>query len=154
MADGIAKGVGEQIGGLVKQVAIDIAKTPAKIVGLDETLGIGGSQKSQTGQKINPVSNNSGEKNISKLAREDEITKQQQLIQARRLLQQIGEPQNNREPSVYEKNLMEAADKQKQMLIQQKKAEQNVLKPMSTKARQGSIGKQSGSETKLNIKAQ
>jgi hypothetical protein len=156
MSDGIAKGVGESLGNLGKQIITDVAKMPAQIVGLDETMGSGGgkSQKGQTNQKPKMGVGQNSEPDINRMAQEDEIKKQQELQQARRLLSQISGQPVNSEPTVYEQIQRENAQK-KEDLKNRQQAENMQLKQVSTRPRRGNLmGKQTGSETKKNVVAQ
>lgn len=152
MADGIIKGVGEGLGELVKQVVTDAVKLPGDLagIGVDETKGQGtGSSSNQTGK-----SQKSQNTQINDLAKQDEIDKQAKLAQARRLLQQVNQPAGQPEPSVSEKIEMEEEQKKQAEEIKQQSAMQELPKTGS-KPKPGNLyGKQTGSETKMNVKAQ
>lgn len=155
MVDGVAKGVGEQLGQLGKQIVTEVAKTPAKIVGLDETLGSSGSSKSQQTNKTQRPAAQEKVKPMQELAQKDEVEKQKQLAQARRLLQQFAELQKE-EPSVKEKlELEELEKKKKEIEEEKKKAKQVLVQPQAKQARgdlYGVKGKQFGGEVGKNVK--
>ena len=89
MGDSIAKGIGEQLGSLGKQIVTEVAKTPGKIIGIDEAKGDGtGGSSNQQGQKTKGQTGNVQDK-----TQQEEINKQQQLAQARKMLQQMTQPQ-------------------------------------------------------------
>lgn len=166
MADRIAKGIGEQLGSLGKQIVTDIAKVPGKITGLDsgginETVGTGTSAKGQKGrsQQQKPQSAQ-GEVNIlTELARKDEAEKQKKLAEARRLLQQFIEPQQlSPEPSVREKMELEEMEKKKKEIEEEKEKAKKALPKMAVKRPRGDLfgikAKQFGGEAGKNVKAQ
>jgi hypothetical protein len=160
MPDGIARGVGEGLVQLGKQIVADVVKTPAKIVGLDETLGLGGG-KQQKGQKTKTqVQGKTGEgmDQIQQMKQQDEVEKQKKLSQARQLLQQFIKPQGQPEPSIREQLEMEEMEKRKKEIQEERiKAQQN-LPPPSSKAKRGNLygikQKVHGSELGKNTKSQ
>ncbi len=160
MVDSVAKGVGEQLGQLGKQIVTEVAKTPAKIVGIDETLGSGGTSPNPK----NPPSpqKKSGDANsasIEALKQKDELEKARQLQKARELLKQFTQLQGESD-STYETRLkMEELEKKKKEIVEEKKKAMK-LPFISTRPERGNLygrgvrPKSSGTEVGKNIKSQ
>lgn len=159
MSNGIAKGVGEELGSLGKQIATDIGKLPAQLMGLDkgtnETTGsgTGGAQKSQQVQKQAQAA----QKQIADLARKDEAEKQRKLADARKLIKQFTQDQVH-DPGIREKLELEELEKKKQEIEEEKKKVKKILQPVATKPKRGNIfgikSKQFGGEVGKNVKSQ
>ncbi|MEK7166558.1 MAG: hypothetical protein AAB874_07155 [Patescibacteria group bacterium] len=162
MGDGIAKGIGEQLGQLGKQVATDIAKLPGVLTGLDTgstneaaAKGTGGAQPGQKAANAqDPVS-----ANINHLARQDEIAKQRELAQARQLIQRFLNPQEPAGVKTPKEQMeLEELEKKKLEIEEEKKQAKAVLQPMATKAKRGNLfgikSKQFGGEVGKNVKSQ
>lgn len=165
MPDGIAKGIGEQLGNLGKQIVTDIAKTPAKIAGMDvtgpnETVGTGSGKSKKAAPQIKPQTAKTEESvnPLDVLRQNDEVEKQKQLAQARRLLQQFIEPIKQEEPSIREKLEMEEMEKRKKEIEEEKKKAQKELPKVATKRPAGDLfgrkSKQFGGEVGKNVKSQ
>ncbi|KKP59312.1 MAG: hypothetical protein UR52_C0008G0022 [Candidatus Gottesmanbacteria bacterium GW2011_GWA1_34_13] len=150
MGDSIAKGIGEQLGSLGKQIVTEVAKTPGKIIGIDEAKGDGtGGSSNQQGQKTKGQTGNVQDK-----TQQEEINKQQQLAQARKMLQQMTQPQQQ-ELSIHDQIEQEKMQKQQAAILNQQQANKQTLPKIASRPKPWSIlKKQSGSETKQNIKAQ
>ena len=162
MGDGIAKGVGEQLGELGKQVVAEVAQVPAKIAGLDagstnETVGAG-TGGNQSGQQKQQKAQINEQKRIAEVARKDEMQKEQQLAQARRLLQQFINPAESPEQPIKEKlDLEELEKKKKEIAAENEKAKKQLPKTGSKRPRgdlYGTRAKQFTGETGKNVKAQ
>lgn len=160
MADGIAKGIGEQLGNLGKQIVTEVAKTPAKIIGLDETLGSSSSKgakgQKQTVKKATPQE--SADAKIAEIMRKDETEKQKQLARARQLLQQFINPPREAEPNLREKLEMEETEKKKQEIEMEKQKAKTVLSQVASKRPRGDLygtrAKKFGGEVGKNVKSQ
>lgn len=166
MGDGIAKGIGEQLGQLGKQIATDIAKVPSQIVGLDksggtnETVGSGGGSKKQQGKtNQSNMQRAGGDPNkLAELERNDAIERQKQMSKARQMLQQFTQPQGQAEPSLREKIEMEEMEKRKKEIEEERKKAQSALPQTSSKRPKGDLygkkAKQFGGEMGKNVKSQ
>lgn len=162
MANGISKGIGEQLGELGKQVATDIAKTPAKIVGLDETVGQGTGGK---GQKPPPIKKrNLIEELVGKPRTPEELEQlkvqqkaddQKKIAMARRLLQNISQPASQG-PSRQEQEMAEM-EKQRAAIEKQRKQLNSSLPQVSSKPKRGNLygvkQKKFGGELGKNVKS-
>lgn len=160
MADGIAKGVGEQLGHLGKQIVKDIAQVPAKITGLDPGTNEGtdsgpGSAKQQASNakptakpQVNP---------LDAIRQKDEIERQKQLAQARRLLDELMRPVAHA-PSLKEQLEMEEMEKRKKEIEEERKKMAKKLPQFASKPKRGNLfgvkSKQFGGEVGKNVKAQ
>lgn len=166
MGDGIAKGIGEQLGKLGKQIATDIAKVPSQITGLDkaggtnETLGSGGGSKKQQGKsKQSNMQRAGGDPNkLAELERQDAIERQKQIQQARQMLQQFTQPQGQPEQTLRDKLEMEEMEKRKKEIQEERKKAQSALPQTSSKRPKGDLygkkAKQFGGELGKNVKSQ
>lgn len=166
MADGIAKGIGEQLGQIGKAIATDIAKVPSQIIGLDksggtnETSGQGTGGKKQQ-QKPNPqnIQRAAGDPNrLAELEQQDAIERQKQMSKARDMLRQFTQPTQQSEPSVYER-LQQEKMQEEQAKMEKAKSEQSNSLPMpSSKPKRGNLhgikSKQFGGELGKNVKSQ
>lgn len=162
MADGIAKGIGEQLGQLGKQIATDIAKVPAQIVGLDKSGGntneggSGGNPASQKSGGQGQTPSSSGIDRITELKQQDEREKQQALAQARRLLQQINQPGGQPAPTIQETLEMEKMEDRKKEIEDEKKKAKPLQQATSKRPRGDLYGKKSkqfGGELGKNVKS-
>ncbi|HCM37803.1 MAG: hypothetical protein UV61_C0008G0060 [Candidatus Gottesmanbacteria bacterium GW2011_GWB1_43_11] len=161
MADGIAKGIGEQLGELGKQIVTEVANVPAKITGLDstgtnETTGQGaGAAKPVSGQKTS--ASKPMQRAISEIAQKDEIEKQKRLFETRQLLKQFSQPQAS-EQSIKEKLELEELEKQKKEIAAEKKKARAILPKLWSKPKSGNLygikAKAFGGEVGKNVKAQ
>lgn len=154
MADNFARGVGEQLGNLGKQIVNEVVSVPAKIAGLDETLTTGGSKTQASLPNANNRAKSAENADLNKMTRKDEIDTQQQLVKARELLREINQsPQP--EQSVYDKNQMEILQKKQAQIQEKQVADWKEIKSTGSKPKPGNLfGKQTGSETKKNVVAQ
>ena len=162
MADGIAKGVGEQLGELGKQIVHDVAKVPSQLVGLDSG-GInespGGSGPSGQQQKARIQNAKAQEaKRIADIAKKDEMQKQQQLARARQLLQQFIRPGERSPLSIKEKLEQDDLEKKKKQVEEERKKAAKALPKSSSKRPRGDLygtrAKQFAGETGKNVKSQ
>lgn len=164
MADGIAKGVGEQFGQLGKQVVKDIVSLPVKIIGFDKSAGTnetagssGGKPSSGQAQAKGGIKSAEKADPLVKMKQQDEIEKQKQLAQARRLLQQFIEPPKD-EQTVREKLEMEELEKKKKEIEEEKKKAATMLPQIAGKPKRGNLygikSKQFAGEVGKNVKAQ
>lgn len=160
MSDGIAKGVGEQLGELGKQIVTEVTQVPAKITGMDqggtnETVGQGPGG-AQTGQAAKQQAHNEQEK-IAEVTRKEEAEKQQKISEARKLIQQFTKPREP-EPSIREKLELEELEKKKQEIEEEKEKVKKILKPTPSRQPRGGLfgikAKQFGGEVGKNVKSQ
>ena len=168
MPDGIAKGIGSELGSLGKQIVREVAQVPAKITGMDagtnEATGLGTGGKKQKGQKGQTRSSSQniapGEQidSLTAIRQKDEVEKQKQLAQARQLLQQFIRPDEQKEPTLREKQEMEELEKKKKEIEEEKEKAKKLLQPTAAKRPRGDLygvkAKQFGGEKGKNIKAQ
>lgn len=141
MSDGIVKGVGEQLGKLGSDIVSEVAKTPAKLAGMDqgtqEVKGSGGSGKQQSSSSS--AHNSQPSEQIDPLAiirQKDEVEKQKGLQAARQLLQQFSTPHNAPQPTRKEELELEELEKQKaEIKAQQEQARQTLQSTGSKKPR-------------------
>lgn len=164
MADGIAKGVGEQLGELGKQIVKDIASVPGKLTGLDssgvdESSGstMGGKQQQVQKQSAQQVQKQAAVQRMAQIKQKDEAEKQKQLAQARDLLRQFTQPQGEQEMTVAQKQEMEEMEKKKKEIEEEKQAAAKILPRFRGKRARGDLygikGKQFTGETGKNIKS-
>src|SRR3989344_8791173 len=142
MADGIAKGIGEQLVHLGKQIVTEVAQVPAKIAGMDggstnEAVGMGtGSAKQQASQK-NPQGKPAEKVDpLAGIRQKDEIEKQKQLAAARRLIQQFAQPQQAA-PTLKQQQEMEEYEKRKKEIAEEKKKNLPQVPHDQNRAKQG-----------------
>lgn len=166
MGDGIARGIGSELGNLGKQIAQEIVQVPAKITGMDagtnEVTGTGtGGKKAQKGQstQANRTASMPGEYRdpLSAIRQKDEVEKQKQLALARQLLQKFMHPQQE-EPSLKQKQEMEEMEKRKKEIKEENEKAKKQLPQMTAKRPRGDLygvkAKQFGGEKGKNVKAQ
>jgi hypothetical protein len=164
MADGIVKGVGEQLGQLGKQIAVDIATVPAKLTGLDkgtnESAGQGaGGKKQNTAQQTGGSKPAEPLKDpILELKQKDQVETQKNLAQARRLLELIMKPVEPQELTVREQMERDELEKKKKEIEEEKKKAAQVLPKTASKRPRGDLygvkAKLFGGELGKNSKAQ
>lgn len=160
MANGIAKGVGEQLGQLGKQIVTEVAQVPAKITGMDsggtnEGLGQMAASAKQA-QAAKKQQAQVEQKKIQDITRRDEVEKQRKLAEARQLLKQFSAlPQ---EQSIAEKQELEELEKKKQEVIIERERAKKILRPASSKPKRGNLfgikSKQFAGEVGKNVKSQ
>ncbi len=160
MTDGIAKGVGEQLGGLGKQIVKDMTALPGKLIGLDsgsagESKG-GISSGQQTKLQTPQTQKQARAQQIRQIEQQDEIEKQKQLQQARAMLRQWTQPQPQQELTEAEKREIEELEKKKKESEEERKKAAQVLPRIVGKRPRGDLygikGKQSSGEIGKNIK--
>lgn len=166
MSDGIAKGIGEQLGGLGKQIVQEVTQLPVKLTGMDvkapdEKMGDGtGAKKQQSVQQKSGQTKLQGEtfNPLELLKQKEEAEKKQKLAEARRLLQQFIEPPSREEPGIKEKLELEEMEQKKKEIEEEKKKAKQTLQQPSSKVKRGNLygikSKQFGGETGKNVKSQ
>jgi len=155
MADGIGKGITQQLGELGKQIVNEVAQTPAKLTGMGGSTNETAGQATATGkgqQQQTPAQSKATTENINPidvLKRQDEIKTQQELAKARQLLQPFIKP-TEAPQSIREQNELEEMEKQKQDIIAQQKKAKEILPQMSSKPKPGNLyGKQTKTSSEL-----
>ena len=162
MSDGIAKGVGEQFGQLGQQIIKDIASVPAKITGLDvgTNEGVTSGSAKQNWRQQKQITPKPSEKidPILVMKQKDEIERQKQLAEARKLLEQLINPQQQTTPSIREQIEMEEMEKKKKEIEEEKKKAKKQLPLVATRAKRGNLfgikSKQFAGEVGKNVKSQ
>ena len=159
MVDGVAKGVGEQLGQLGKQIVTEVAKAPAKIVGFDETLGSSSSGKGQPVKQQQTRAHPGEQKDpLQQLAKQDALDKQKQLAQARQLIQQFIRPDEKSAQTLEEKLELEELEKKRKEIEEERKKAEMVIRQSSSKRPRGDLfgvkAKKFGGEVGKNVKAQ
>lgn len=161
MADGISKGVGEQLGSLGKQIVWEVTNLPAKLSGMDapdekKGEGQGTSAQGQKKTKGQTKSHGQGFNPIELLKQQDEIKKQKELAFTRQVIREFMRPQGQQ--SVQQKEQLEELEKRKQEIAEEKQKMQKVLQQPSAKPKRGNLfgikAKRFAGEQGKNVKAQ
>lgn len=157
MSDGIVKGVGEQLGELGKQVISEVAKTPATLVGLDETLGVSKSGNSQGTSVSTTQKPEDASPSIELLKQQDEQKKQQELEKARSLIAQFSQGPVP-EKTISQQQELEDLEKRKEGIKKEKLKAKMILPNTGSKPKRGNLfgirAKQLGSEIGKNVKSE
>ncbi len=162
MSDGISKGIGDQLGGIGKQIVQEVTQLPAKLTGFEapyEKKGGGSGSKGGQKQKSLPTQKTSNRQDfnlIEVLKQQDEIKKQKELAFTRQMIREFSKPQT--EGTIAQKQEFEEMEKQKKEIQEERKKAEKVLKQPSTKAKRGNLfglkAKKFGGEQGKNVKSQ
>jgi hypothetical protein len=144
------------LGEIGSEVVSEVAKVPGDMAGsLLESVGTPSGKKQ--GSQQSKGTNSEGQKILDTVS--DIHNEQKRRQSARRVLEQyVGYGKPQKEPTVYEKKIMEEEEKKKFEEEEKKKKEKQALPKLSTKQKPGDLygilSKREGSEIGKNVKAE